>query len=222
MPKGKIELHTDVLSTWDALSDAEWGRLVKAMLTYRLTGQVEQLLGAERIMFPGERVKIDRQLEAEEKRKAGTRERVTRYRALQSVTERYTPSPSSPPSSSPPSSPPIPPVITPVSLSPILTSPPKEKGPPKGGPKKKAPMPPTLDDVSAYCLERENGIDPEAFMDFYIANGWTQGKGKPIVDWKAAVRTWEKNRKPSAKAIGSSGNSWMKKYIKQKGPNDGS
>lgn len=83
-------------------------------------------------------------------------------------------------------------------------------------------MPPTLDDVSAYCLERENGIDPEAFMDFYIANGWTQGKGKPIVDWKAAVRTWEKNRKPSAKAIGSSGNSWMKKYIKQKGPNDGS
>jgi len=192
MPKGKIELHTDVLSTWDALSDAEWGRLVKAMLVYRLTGQAEQLLGAERIMFPGERVKIDQQMEADERRKAGARERVTRYRALQGVTERYTPSPFSPPSPSPPSSPPTPPVITPVSPSPVLTSPPKEK-PPKGG-KKKAPMPPSLEDVAAYCLERKNGIDPEAFLDFYAANGWTQGRGKPIVDWRAAMRTWEKNR----------------------------
>lgn len=49
-----------------------------------------------------------------------------------------------------------------------------------------------MDEVAAYCLERGNGIDPEEFVDFYTANGWTQGRGKPIVDWKAAVRTWEK------------------------------
>lgn len=29
-------------------------------------------------------------------------------------------------------------------------------------------------------------------MDFYEANGWVQGKGKPIKSWQAAVRTWER------------------------------
>lgn len=33
-------------------------------------------------------------------------------------------------------------------------------------------------------------------MDFYTANGWKQGKGTPIVDWRAAVRTWERRKKP--------------------------
>ena len=47
--------------------------------------------------------------------------------------------------------------------------------------------------VRAYCIERENSVDPEAFFDFYEANGWKQGKGKAIKDWQAAVRTWEKN-----------------------------
>ena len=51
---------------------------------------------------------------------------------------------------------------------------------------------PTVDDVRAYCLERGNRIDPETFVDFYTANGWVQSKGKPIIDWRAAVRTWEK------------------------------
>jgi hypothetical protein len=37
-------------------------------------------------------------------------------------------------------------------------------------------------------------------VDFYAANGWVQGKGKPIKDWRAAVRTWEKGeRNGSAK-----------------------
>lgn len=52
-------------------------------------------------------------------------------------------------------------------------------------------IPPKLEEVTDYCRERNNGIDPQQFMDFYLANGWTQGKGKPIRDWKAAVRTWE-------------------------------
>lgn len=51
--------------------------------------------------------------------------------------------------------------------------------------------PPTVEEVRSYCQERNNGINPEAFVDFYTANGWTQGRGKPIKDWRAAVRTWE-------------------------------
>lgn len=56
-------------------------------------------------------------------------------------------------------------------------------------------VPPTVLEVADYCVERKNNVDAEAFVNFYTANGWVQGKGKPIKDWKAAVRTWEKNSK---------------------------
>ena len=59
--------------------------------------------------------------------------------------------------------------------------------------------PPTIEEVEAYCLERRNGVDAQAFIDFYTANGWVQGKGKPIKNWQACIRLWERNRKPDQK-----------------------
>lgn len=56
-------------------------------------------------------------------------------------------------------------------------------------------VPPSVDEVREYCIERRNGIDPEAFVDYYKTRGWKCGPGKPMADWKAAVRTWEKRRK---------------------------
>jgi hypothetical protein len=53
-------------------------------------------------------------------------------------------------------------------------------------------VPPTLEEVKAYCLERKNGVDAARFVDYYTANGWLVGKNK-MKDWKAAVRTWERN-----------------------------
>lgn len=53
-------------------------------------------------------------------------------------------------------------------------------------------QPPTLEEVKAYCIERKNNVDPERFIDYYTSNGWLVGKTK-MKDWKAAVRTWEKN-----------------------------
>lgn len=53
---------------------------------------------------------------------------------------------------------------------------------------------PSLEEVKEYCLERNNGINPEQFIDFYESKGWMVGKSK-MKDWKACVRTWEKNRK---------------------------
>ena len=58
--------------------------------------------------------------------------------------------------------------------------------------KEKAFYPPTADEVQAYCDERSNGIDAQHFIDFYASKGWMIGKNK-MKDWKAAVRTWERN-----------------------------
>ena len=60
---------------------------------------------------------------------------------------------------------------------------------------KKKFVPPTLDEVAAYCNERHNGISPSAFIDYYEARGWKYGTSKPMVNWKAAVRTWEQKEK---------------------------
>ena len=60
--------------------------------------------------------------------------------------------------------------------------------------KNRSAVPPSLEEVSAYCTERNNGISPQAFIDFYAARDWRVGKVK-MVDWKAAVRTWEHRRK---------------------------
>lgn len=51
---------------------------------------------------------------------------------------------------------------------------------------------PTVEEIRAYCEERQNGIDPEYFYDHYEANGWMAGKNH-MKDWKASVRTWERN-----------------------------
>jgi len=58
-------------------------------------------------------------------------------------------------------------------------------------------VPPTHTEVMRYCLERKNNVDPDRFIDHYTSNGWLVGKNK-MKDWKAAVRTWEKNEKQSA------------------------
>lgn len=58
--------------------------------------------------------------------------------------------------------------------------------------------PPTLEEVKAYCYERNNTVDPEHFIDYYSSNGWRVGKN-PMKDWRASIRTWERNgfSKPS-------------------------
>lgn len=58
-------------------------------------------------------------------------------------------------------------------------------------------VPPTPEEISTYCRERNNGIDGSEFCDFYTSKGWKVGKN-PMKDWKAAVRTWERSRKQSA------------------------
>jgi hypothetical protein len=62
--------------------------------------------------------------------------------------------------------------------------------------KRKVFSKPTLDEVTAYCAERGGVVDPAKWYSHYEANGWKVGKN-PMVDWKAAVRTWEPEAKPA-------------------------
>lgn len=76
---------------------------------------------------------------------------------------------------------------------------PKKQGKPA---KPRTFTPPTLEDVQAYCQERENHVDAERFIDYYTSNGWKVGKNS-MKDWKAAVRNWEKQ--DAERAEGQSG-----------------
>lgn len=66
-------------------------------------------------------------------------------------------------------------------------------------------IPPSLEDVRAYCTERGNNVDAQRFVDYYASKGWTVGKS-PMKDWKAAVRNWERgNASPSPTGSAPSG-----------------
>lgn len=56
---------------------------------------------------------------------------------------------------------------------------------------------PSVEDVSAYCNERKNEIDPQAFVDYYTQSDWKLTSGNRMKDWKAAVRNWENRRRES-------------------------
>ena len=59
-------------------------------------------------------------------------------------------------------------------------------------------IPPSIEQVRAYCASRHNNVDAEAFVDFYSSKGWMIGKNK-MKDWKSAVRTWERGDNRGAK-----------------------
>ncbi|MFD2334641.1 hypothetical protein ACFSR7_35815 [Cohnella sp. GCM10020058] len=52
--------------------------------------------------------------------------------------------------------------------------------------------PPTLEEVQAYCRERNNDVNAIKWYNFYAAKGWMIGKNK-MKDWKRAVITWERS-----------------------------
>lgn len=58
---------------------------------------------------------------------------------------------------------------------------------------------PTIAEIDAYCCERGNTIDAEEFFNFYESKGWVIGKS-PMKDWKACIRTWERNKRQSPSA----------------------
>lgn len=64
--------------------------------------------------------------------------------------------------------------------------------------------PPTLQEVTDYCRERGNSVDPSRFIDFYASKGWKVGN-QPMKDWKACIRTWEQREGKPVKTVAAQG-----------------
>lgn len=77
--------------------------------------------------------------------------------------------------------------------------------------KKKKPFsPPTLEDVIAYCKERNSPVDPKTFYDYFTAGNWKDSKGKPVINWKQKLISWERreNGKPVRNTSETSAEKW--------------
>ena len=169
----------DYLKVWTSfrevispLNDAEKGRLFDAMLLYAETGEEPRdFRGNERILWPAAKQDIDRMTQRSETNKANG-SKTKQNEANESEVERTEAAPSIKKRN----------IKKDIEKENILTD-----------VKEKRFTPPSVEEVSAYCLERGNSVDAQTFVDFYTTKGWRVGKD-PMKDWKACVRTWERNR----------------------------
>ena len=53
-------------------------------------------------------------------------------------------------------------------------------------------VPPTLEEVEAYCRERNSPVDAKQFYDYFTAGDWYDSKGQKVRRWKQKLITWEK------------------------------
>jgi predicted phage replisome organizer len=69
-----------------------------------------------------------------------------------------------------------------------------DKPAPEEKPKRKRQpfVPPTFEEVAAYCVERKNSVDPKKFFNYYTAGHWKDSRGDPVKNWKQKLITWER------------------------------
>lgn len=192
MARNYAALPYDYLEEMEALNDAEFGRLTRALLVYSMTGEQIALCGnerfyAKRVMAQEDRFKASYDGISATRSEAGKAGAVARWQNSKRIfangknskatfandkngnTETKTDTETN----------------TPLSDD------------SKGDKRAKRFVPPTLEEVRAYVAERHSPVDPQRFIDFYASKGWMVGKNK-MKDWKAAVRTWEQRRKEEA------------------------
>ena len=87
-----------------------------------------------------------------------------------------------------------------------------------GKPTRKRFVPPTLEEIKAYCIERKNAVDAQKFYDYFAASDWYDSKGNKVKSWKQKVITWENNsfnNKPTQQKPQGSGNSFIDMMIEE-------
>jgi hypothetical protein len=160
--------------TCKRLTDEELGRLFRALMIFGATGERTDLAGRECIAFDFIADDIERSHEAYERVCEKNRENGNKG-GRPPKPNGYSENPKN---------------RTVISETQKTQSKDKEEDKDKG--KVKRFIPPTAEEVRAYCEARGNAVDPQRWMDYYTSNGWKVGKN-PMKDWKAAVRTWEQS-----------------------------
>lgn len=188
MARNYAALPYDYLEEMEALNDAEFGRLTRALLVYSMTGEQLALCGnerfyAKRVMAQEDRFKASYDDISTTRREAGKAGAAARWQNGKRIfangkngkaivangkdgnTETNTETKTN----------------TNTQLS----------NDSKGDIRAKRFTPPTLAEVQSYVAERHSPVDPQEFIDFYESKGWMVGK-TPMKNWKAACRNAEK------------------------------
>ena len=54
--------------------------------------------------------------------------------------------------------------------------------------------PPSLSEVNQFWMDENLRGSPEAFFDYFTAQGWKLSNGNAMKDWKAAARNWSRRQ----------------------------
>ena len=182
MARNYAALPFDYLKEMEALNDAEFGRLTRALLVYSMAGEQIALCGnerfyANRVMAQEDRFKASYAEISDARSEAGKAGAAARWQNGKAIPANGKNSKAIPANVKNGNTE----TKTDIPLS----------NDSEGETRARRFTPPTLDDVLAYVRERGSDVDPQRFLDFYASKGWMVGKN-PMKDWKAAVRTWEK------------------------------
>lgn len=61
---------------------------------------------------------------------------------------------------------------------------------------------PTVEEIAAYCKEKNYNVNAQQFFNYYESNGWKIGRNA-MKSWQAAVQNWNTREKSSGKAAGT-------------------
>jgi len=75
-------------------------------------------------------------------------------------------------------------------------------------PKNKRFKKPSVEEVAAWCIEKQYEVDPDQFWNFYESKDWMVGKNK-MKSWKACLVTWVKRQKNNVSRGTSGGGSMV-------------
>ena len=69
-------------------------------------------------------------------------------------------------------------------------------------PKRKNFVKPTVEEIAAYCKEKNYNVNAQQFFNYYESNGWKIGRNA-MKSWQAAVQNWNIRDKTNNKAAGT-------------------